>query len=311
MKSIRKYINYFIREEKGVITVWLTLLTIFMIIFLTFVIEITKGRNAQSICKQNINIANMSCMADYDIEVKENYHIYVMSIEEDIKSALVNKASEYAKSSMKQNENNNRKEFKDIMGLELEQIKVLDVKYIDMHNFIKQVKNYMVEKNNLNHAEVNNKDILIQYIIENFSSYKNPYVKGFMKRKFVYEQEYIIEGKDRDNENMSMIKRKLCKSNISEIQELDFTKEEYDDYMKMMLMKQDIEVLAKRAYEVIITNINNTYTKSLDKTTMIVGVGIEGIYNLKKRDYLLTKIKSYLEEKILPNKIQTNSTMEY
>ena len=161
-----------ISEEEGAISVWLTLLSMCMISFILIVMDGVKVNNAQQISKQIADLATYSCMADYDIDVYENYNIYVME-ESDTKTKYL----EYARACTSVNSSNKDKRLlsdsSDIMGLSVNNVAIYDVEHFNNRNLINQL--------NKNHN-------IYKYIQDNFSSYKNLYIKGYMKRKYLYER---------------------------------------------------------------------------------------------------------------------------
>lgn len=247
MNSEKK--NNLTKEENGSITVWLTLLSLMVMTFIIVVIECVRIINAQNICSNSANLATMSLMADYDLDVYENYGLYVMG--RDIDEMTFRK---YAQASL-------------YSKLFLKEMNVKKIHYMDNKHMEQQI---------LRHSTI--KD----YLLENFTSFKKPYVKGFMDRKYSYELEYIIGGKEKDNDNINIIKSKLKNKEAEEVvNELNLSDEEYESYVIDFIEQIDRNKMYNRMREIIIHNVNATFNKNLDNSKLIVGIDILSKYRIE------------------------------
>ncbi|MBE5934867.1 MAG: hypothetical protein E7262_03655 [Lachnospiraceae bacterium] len=240
---MKEIVNKFTKEERGVITVWITLLSIVVIVFIMVVIQGVRYINAHNICSNSCNLATMSLMADYDLDIYDNYGVYVMNKEVD-----KNTFRDYVEESLEP-------------GLYMDNVKVKNIEYLDDKNLEKQITK---------------SGTLYKYLLENFSSYKKPYIKGFMDRKYAYELEYIIGGENNDNDNIKVIKSRIREKEAADVvEELSMTDSEYEFYIIELLEQIKRKTIIKRIKEIIITNINSTFGKNIDMSKTIIGVELE------------------------------------
>ena len=73
----KKLINRY-KDEKGAITIWLTLLSVCMLCLAMIVIECIRVYQSKSICICCTKTALFSTMADYEPDIYDNYHIFVL-----------------------------------------------------------------------------------------------------------------------------------------------------------------------------------------------------------------------------------------
>lgn len=278
VSSEKKLSQNLLKEESGVISVWLTLLALCVISFIMIVLEVVKLETAQEKLTRFSNLATYSCMADYDIDVYENYGIYMME-----ESALINQDSSLCESLLKYEAmvrsfvNNNKTSY--VNSFEVKNADIDDIEHIEAKDILDQLCN----RENGEYANIET------YIIQNFSSYKNPYIKGYMKRKHLYEVEYLIGGKKTDNENIKIIREKLADYMSSkELNELSCTDSEYEAYMIQLLEEIDDMVLAERVLNLVIHNINDTFEKNMCKESLIVGL------KTKTEFYMTSSLKDIL-----------------
>ena len=236
----------FVKEETGAITVWMTLLSVCVLAFVIVVIEGIRIINAQNITSNSSNLAALSLLADYDLDIYENYNLYVMS--KDIDEMVY---KDYARSTLDG-------------GIDIASAQIYDIMYLDNESLEKQISY---------------NDSFYDYLIKNFSSYKKPYIKGYMARKYAYELEYMIGGKEKDNDNIKIIKDKMKDTYAADmLDELEMTREEYELFVIDYLEQVDKKVLLQRIREIIISNINTTFDKKLDKDKLVIGMSIKSTY---------------------------------
>ena len=138
-----------LEEEQGAITVWLTLLSVCMISFVILVIEHTRIEQARSTCTQSTSIAVLSAMADYEPDIYDNYHIFILDecyggyVRN--KDKLKDNILKYANMSVTPNYIGNPNDVKDIMGCLASKVNVNNTKYFNCSNdnFISQICSYM------------------------------------------------------------------------------------------------------------------------------------------------------------------------
>jgi hypothetical protein len=308
----------FISQDGGVITVWLTLLLTCMLGFVLIVIECIRYNTAESICIQSGKLATMSAMADYEPDIYENYHIFALDLsygQEILDESILKKnISKYSNMSINPNYLDLNKEVKDVMGCSVKDVKLSNLKCIkdDTDSFINQICYYMKEHKNskynkdmYNNVNWGKKELVCSYIMTHFSSYKSPYILGYMKKKYVYEIEYILMGKDIDNDNMKLIK-KLFNSNDIDEDNMDIVCSD-DVYMTKLyaeLLKLDMDLMCKRIQELIIQNINKTYKKNICYKDLVTSVDVEIKYGVEQRAtkiYLVNQLigKKYNDKNIV------------
>lgn len=316
---MKKYINNFIREEKGVITVWLTLLLVCMVSFVVLIIECVRYNLSKSVCMQNGHLATISSMADYEPDIYDNYHIFALDITygDDLskKEKLKDNISMYANMSIDPDYLDVTEGLKNMLGCSVDKVSLSNIKCWkdDNSNFINQVCSYMKENySELDVSTLSNKNILCWYIMNHFSSYKSTYILGYMKRKNIYEVEYILNGKDSDNENIELVMDLFDKSDIDEdAKEIVCDENIYREVLYRELLKRDMEVLCSRAKEVLIRNINETYKKNIQQNNLVSSVDVEIEYGIEQRATKIQLINQWFSKKYNNQKLLYNEKIEY
>ena len=283
-----------ISEEEGAISVWLTLLSMCVISFILVAMDGIKVNNARIISKQSANLATYSCMADYDIDVYENYNVYVME-ESNIKAKYLEYASACVNHRVFNKKENLLDDRMDIMGLSVNNVVIYDIEHLNNKNLLNQI---------------NKNQEIYTYISENFSSYKNLYTKGYMKRKYLYELEFIAGGRKTDNENMRFIKDKLKgKISAQELEDMSCTAQEYTSYIIELIEQINIDIVADRMIELMINNINDTFHKNLKKGKLIVGIKVKTRFDIENRIQNIISIWNMISNN--PNRYYTTVSTEY
>ena len=295
-----------LQDEKGAITIWLTLLLVCMLCAIIVVIECISIYQSKSICIQTTKIATISAMADYEPDIYDNYHIFVL--DECYGKAVRNrdrlegKILRYANSSIKPNSQEDKSI--DIMGCSVNKIEVSKVKYLgdNNSNFINQICAYM--ESHLDESLImelcdkygttKEKVLLCEYIFSHFCSYKSNYILGYMKREFVYEIEYILMGDKTDNDNISKVKKILKIEGIDVEEDIVCSEDRYREVLYKNLIEHDKDILCNRIKHLIVNNINATFDKRANLKDLITNVEVGIEYNIEERATKIQLVRQWL-----------------
>ena len=312
------------RDEKGAITVWLTLLLIVMLCFLIIIIEFVRAYQAKSICLQSTKTAIISTMADYEPDIYDNYHIFVLDEcygkTETNREKLKDKVLRYANESVNPNYNTDEKTL-DIMGCYVEKVSINEVKCLeeDNENLLNQINRYMTM--HLTESKVmelcdyygttKENILLCEYIFSHFSSYKSTYILGYMKKNFIYEIEYILMGDKTDNDNIAKVKELLTKEGLDVSQDIVYTENEYRQWLYKKIININRDKLCNRIKNIIVSNINSTYGKETNLNHLLTCVDIAIKYSIEERAMNIQLINKCFGRKFKFSNIKHREKLEY
>lgn len=323
---MKKFSKYILKEETGGITIWITLLSVCILSFVMLIIEHIRYVQAESLCMQVGHMSIMSAMADYEPDIYDNYHIFVLDAcyGEGIMNVdrLKGNILRYSNESLNPSYIGANNGVKDIMGCSVSKVIIEDTNYLDEsnENFIGQIYSYM--KGNKDAKEISEsmkkygiteeKYYLYSYILEHFSSYKSLQILGYMNRDYVYEIEYLIYGLDKDNDNMKKIIDILDDSMLDDSKEdVICTYEEYRDVLYTELKKIDDNELCERMKKLIINNINATFDKYIQIDCLITSVDVEIQYGIDQRATKIQLINKWLGKRYMDRKVVYKEKYRY
>ena len=251
-----------IKKEDGVITIWLSAMLLIMLVFIGTVIECVRINIAKSYSNMSLRLATESVLADYDPNLYKHYHIFCVNTEAvDINSRL----DKYAKASFDKD---------GLIGMKVNNIYASNCSYVssNISGYIKeQISNYINKKKGI----ALSKDKLVDYVMKNFSSYADIVPNSNMKKKKIYEVEYIIAGKGEDNDNVEAIT-----STISGFDAIKYPMSSYKSVLRGKLSSMSEGAIISRMCSLIEDNLYNTYGKSINFSKCVTSMKVSGSYGV-------------------------------
>ena len=284
-------------DNKGSITVWMTLV-LFCIYTLGLVLIWGLNNNYIVSFVDKITISSTkSIMSEYDKDIYKHYNLYVMDLGYGNKNrdgGTKEKIKDYLKASSDTVYESKIINSSDINGSNCTNINIKNIEITFQDSvannsdlFKELVVDYMEEK--LSDRDINTlkrkncyknakkEDIMfIEYLIDNFSSYKNVDINNELNKMHIYEIEHLIIGKMDDNDCFENVMKSLG----IKVENIDrYNLETYNNYMRNCLVKMNSDLLCKRAWNMVISNINKTYDKDIDINNCFCSVKVKCIYD--------------------------------
>lgn len=251
------------RREEGVITIWLAGMLLVMLVFIGTVIEGVRINIAKSYSAVSLKLATESVLADYDYGLYKHYHILC------INSDLVNigeRINQYAKMSFDNDA---------LVDMQVNNVYVDNYSYVssNISGYLKeQIAAYMTKKK----GNTLSKSMLVDYVMQNFSSYGDIVPNSHLKKKKIYEVEYIIVGKDDDNENVESIT-----SSISGFDAIKYSLESYKGNIRSRLMSMSESTIINRMCALMSDNMYMTYGRKINFGRCVNKLKVRGEYLIK------------------------------
>ncbi len=273
-----------IYNEDGVITVWLSL--IFFVLCGLFLVLIwgTKSTYTDNTVKRRTDMAAKSVMSEYDEAVFLHYglKVYHMDKEQSLSKSKT-KFITYVKNGLdvndtyKNNSTNNinvevslsNVEFKDSVGKDSGLLYLLMAD--SMNNKVSDgvINSYSYKGHNKN-------DILFcEYLLNYFSYYDKEDNNNMLNKDYLYELEYIIYGNNKDMDNLSLTMKSM---GLNEEGMLNISEGAYKEKLRGILINANKELLCKRAFSLIVFNIEDTYGIKINKDKCYLSINASVVY---------------------------------
>ena len=263
-----------IKKQDGVITVWLSLLLVLMLSFVGIVIEYVRVNMAKSCANMSSKLAIESVLCDYEPNVYKHYHIlYVDTNAVNIESRL----KEYANKSFDND---------GLLKLSAKNIKVTNEGKISL-NRDEYIKKQIAISKTKDSKAILSKSMLVDYVMNNFSSYADMEPNSELKKKRIYEVEYIIVGGVEDNDNILKIT-----DSIPGFDAIKYPMSSYSGVLKSKLSSMSESTIISRMCTLMAENIYTTYGRNVDINNGVNRLEIKGEYTVNAM-FAVTKKSNY------------------